>query len=259
MSDEAKRNLKNVMVLALVDKKLTEGEKQFIDRLRTRVGIDEKELRRLVSQVRQDPKKISLPRGGPAAKEAVRVLVETAKADGEVTHPEQKLLQRIARCVGLSRSQLDAMLSGGEEEVGEDEINARVDAIYAEFARWDAPTRCERIRELGDMGGAGVPALLYLMESYRTPDGMDNALELKTLVAEQLGRIGDERAAYYLVQQVNIGDIDDEISSSQLRYAAAEALGKIVGKDFARDQSGVEGARVWWTGPQSDPYDRLAF
>ena len=259
MSDEAKRDLKNVMVLTLADGRLSEQERKFIERMRERVGLDEAEFRRLVGEVRVNPKKISLPTDPIARREALRVLVEAALADGEVSPAEQNLLQRIADHIGMPQSDLETMLSGQEVQVDEAEITARVDTIYAEFAGWDEPTRSARVTELGDMGTQGGAALLQLMESYRTPDGMSDALALKTLAAEQLGQVRDERAVYYLAQQMNIGDEDDETSNAALRAAAAEAIGRIVGEDFARDSSGVEQARQWWGSPGAEQYNRLAF
>ena len=261
MNDIAKRNLRNVIVFSLVDGKLTDGEKKFIDALRARSGISADEFRELCDQVRQDRKRISLPRGGKEAEEVVRLLVQAAMADGQVSAEERSLLGRLAEHVGLGISAIEQLLSGraGGKQADDAELQARMDEIYKHFVQWDAPTRRERIQALGALGPHGVIALLRIMESYRAPDGAPNGLELTTLVAEQLGRIGDRRAIYYLAQQVSIGDSDDEITNAALRFAAAEAMGRILGEPFSADQRGVLAARAWWLSAGRREYDRLAF
>jgi len=107
-------------------------------------------------------------------------------------------------------------------------------------------------------GAAGAVLLLRILESYRTPDNAANALELKTMACEQLGDTADARAAYYLAQQVSIGDGEDEISSPELRTAAAEAMGKVVGEPFSRDSDGIDAARSWWSSPAAAEFQQLA-
>ncbi len=259
MDKQAKRDLKNVMVMALADGKLSQEEKNFIEQLRGKLAVEKSEFLELVRQVRDEGRKISLPRGGQAAEEAVKVLIEAAKADGVISPPEEKLLGRIAERVTSAAGQVEQALGGEVAEGNEDEVNTRIDEIYADFANWDAAARRKKLTELADLGGAAGLGLLHVLESYRAPDGLDNALELKLLVAEQIGRLGEDRAAYYLAQQVNVGDTDDDISNAALRYVVAEALGKIARMSFSRDQAGVEAARQWWLSPKSDSYDRLAF
>ena len=102
-------------------------------------------------------------------------------------------------------------------------------------------------------------SLLRVLETGRVPEGAADGLELKTLVAEHLGRLGDERAVYYLAQQVTIGEMDDEVTNGELRFAVAEALGRIADRPFSRDQGGVEAARKWWFAEGLRRYDHLAY
>ena len=257
MNERAASNLRNVIVLALVDGQLSDEEKQFIDVLRTKLGIDEGEFRDLCEQVRRDPKQLSLPRDAVEAEEAIRLLVEAAMADAQAGEREWKLLARLAAKAGLETSSIEQMLAeaGGAHQ---DEMEALAVEIYASFAQWDDPTRSEKVAALARCGRESVPPLQRLLERYRVPDGAAAALGLKTLVAAQLGRVGDDRAAYYLAQQVNIGDIDDENTNGALRSAAAEALGRVVGQEFSRDQDGVVAARAWWFSHGLPQYDRLA-
>lgn len=257
MKERAARNLRNVIVFALVDGQLSDEEKQFIDLLRTKLGIDEGEFRDLCEQVRQDPKQLSLPRDPVEAEEAIRLLVEAAMADAQAGEREWKLLARLAAKAGLETSSVEQMLAaaGGAHQ---DEMEALAVEIYAGFAQWDDPTRSAKVAALARFGRESVPPLLRMLESYRVPDGAADGLGLKMLVAEQLGRVGDDRAAYYLAQQVSIGDMDDEITSGAVRCAAAEALGRVVGQEFSRDQDGVVAARAWWFSYGIRQYDRLA-
>ena len=122
----------------------------------------------------------------------------------------------------------------------------------------DAQRRA-KLQELAAMGRGVVVPLLRVLESYKSPDGAPNALSLKARVAETLGELGDDRAVYYLAQQVNIGEQEDEITNAALRRASAAALGALVGAEFSADDEGVAAARQWWQGSGRRVYDRLAF
>ena len=261
MSDTAERNLRNVMVLALVDGKLDEAEKKLIDSLRTRMGIDEVDFRRLCAEVREDPQKLSLPTDCDEGVETIRLMVEMAAADGVVTDQENRVLQQLAQKAGLGEAGLEEILAEDrrQQDAHAAEIEAAVDEVYVSFHQWDAAVRRQKFEALGALGRAATIALLRMFESYRKPAGVDTALEMKILLVEQLGLLGDRRAAYYLVQQINLGDMEDEITSTALRSASAEALGKCTGRTFTPDPSGVEAARQWWLAEGSRRYNQLAF
>jgi tellurite resistance protein len=261
MDDKTRQDLANVMVFALVDGEVSDQEKRFIDALRIRLGVSDAELRDLVQQVRINPKHVVVPADAAEAAETVRLLVDLAAADGVIDPAEREVLVKIARRAGMDQATLEGMIgpAGEAAEAGEAQIDARVDEVYARFGAWDGSTRRAKLAEIAAYGRQAVPALIGLMESYRVPDGCGDSLELKALLAEQLGGLGDERAVYYLAQQVNIGDVDDEVTNAALRHAAAEALGQIVGEALSRDQEGVEAARTWWFAVGSRRYDKLAY
>jgi hypothetical protein len=146
-----------------------------------------------------------------------------------------------------------------EQRSVELELSHLADEIYQQFAGWPEPTQREKLDQFASAGEAAVVPLLRILESYRTPVGAANTLALKTMVCQQLGRLGDDRAVYYLCQQISLGDAEDEINSAVLRYAAAEALGRIIGRPFSPDAKGVQAAREWWLGPGRVRYDQLAF
>lgn len=261
MDEKARQNLRNVIVFALVDGKLSGQEKRFIESLRTKLGVDDAEFRDIVQQVRINPKKVELPSDPAEAAETVRLLMDLAAADEEIAPAERELLAKLARRAGADVSAVERTISAasGAAEAGESEINARVDEIYAQFGGWDSAARRQKLTELGAYGDEAVVPLLRLLESYRVPDGAEDSLELKALVVEQLGTLGDDRAVYYLAQQVNIGDMDDEVTNAGLRQVAAEAIGRIVGQSFSRGRQGVEEARKWWFATGVREYDHLAY
>jgi len=261
MNGETKRDLRNAIVLALADGRIGEAEKEYIDGLRRKLGLDAAEFRELLNQVRADPKRVSVPKDPQQAAAAVRLLVEVAEADGEIGEVERRCLRKLAEHIGLDCGQIDGMLrpQPAGEPVDDARLDAAVEEIYADFSEWDEGMRREKIGALGKTGRDGAITLLRMLESYRAPGGMTDALEFKTLIARELGRIGDPRAVYYLAQQATIGDVDDEITCSALRFAAAEAIGKIVGGEFGTDQQAIEAVRQWWGSPPAKPYDRVAF
>jgi hypothetical protein len=138
------------------------------------------------------------------------------------------------------------------------ELTHLADEIYQQFAGWPETTQREKLDQFASACDAAVVPLLRILESYRTPDGAADTSALKTMVCQQLGRLGDDRAVYHLCQQISLGDAEDEINSAALRYVA-EALGRIIGQPFTPDAQGVQTAREWWVGPARARYDQLAF
>jgi tellurite resistance protein len=259
MADEqAERDLRNVLVLALADGQLSEGEKQFIESLRKRLAIGQEEFSQICEQIRRNPAQVLLPRGSPEAERAIRLLVEAAAADGHVSPPERKVLAALARRAGLDESFVDQAAAAARPG-SQAALAALVEEVYARFAGWDGAVRRAKIEALAAASPDPAVTLLRMLESYRAPDGAADNLELKVLLAEQLGRLGDDRAVHYLSQQVAIGEMEDEITRAPLRQAAAEALGRILKQPFTRDQAGVQAARRWWFGGGLRKYDRLAF
>ena len=70
MADPNREVLKNVLLLAIADGRVSKAEKDFILRLRTRLGIDEDELAALVAEVQADRKPAPVPADPSAAREA---------------------------------------------------------------------------------------------------------------------------------------------------------------------------------------------
>ena len=261
MSETAERNLRNVIVLALVDGTPSDPEMQCIESLRQRLGIDEAEFRRLCQEVRQDPKKLSLPADQAEAMETVALLAQVASADGVVNADELRVLQAVAQRAGLGEADLDRLLHKDQEEQAAhaERVEALVEDVYESFQSWDPATRQAKFDELGALGRAATIPLLRVFESYRRPRDAQTALDMKVLTAAQLGRIADRRAAYYLAQQISLGDMEDEVTSTALRLASIDALGKCVGQSFSPDADGLEAARQWWSGAGIRAYNQLAF
>jgi len=249
MGDNAQQDLQNVIVMALIDKTLSDAEEQFIGSLRAKLGIDEATFGRICREVREDRSRLSLPRD-PA--KAVELLRQVALADGQISEAEQRILDRLVEHIGATASQ--------EERLSvELELPHLVDEIYEQFSGWSDTTQREKLDQFASAGTAAVIPLLHILESYRMAEGAADTLALKALVCQQLGRLGDGRAVYYLCQQISLGDAEDEINSAALRYAATEALGRIIGQPFTPDAQGVQAAREWWLGPGRAQYDHLAF
>ena len=249
------------MVMALADGKLAEPEKALIESLRERLGIDAETFRALCEEVRRDRSSVSLPEDRDQAQAALNVLIEMATADGRIQPAEQALLHHVGEYVGVDAPRVDQLADQalGASESERADIEAGVEEVYAQFESWDAATQARKVDALADRGRSAVVPLLRALESYRTPDGAANALAIKTLIARALGRLGDPRTVYYLCQQVNIGDADDEVTCAAFRFACAEAIGKIADEPFDASQAGVEAARQWWLSEASGRYDRLAF
>ena len=259
MRNNSERDLKNVMVMVLLDGKVTDEEKDFIEMLRIRLGVEADEFNNLVREVRAEPKRLNIPRD-QRGEETLRLLIETAETDGEISGRELGAIRKIGQFIGLDPSRLERMLPGAKLSPAEqDEITAAVEELYTDFASWDDATRRAKLQAIGSHRRASSKFLLGVLESYRAPDGMDNALEMKSLTAEQIGKLGDERAIYYLAQQISLGDSDDEITTAAFRAACATAIGQIVGETFSHDEEGVCAARQWWGDIGQQKYNRLAF
>ncbi len=257
-NDSAKRNVLNVLVMAGADGSISAPEKKFIHTLCQEHGIDTEQLRELTSQFRQNPRKLSLPSDPAELTRAIEMLASMAFADENLSGSEHKLLKRVADYAGMSPTHLEQIISDADP-VDEGMLYQRIEEIYTGFCRWDATTRQTKISELANMGRSALVTMLRILESYRRPDGMDTAAELKGLLIVQLGLIGDDRAVYYLAQILSLGSMDDETQETPLPWAAAEALGKIVNEPFTSDQTGLDAAQLWWESEKARQYDKLAY
>ena len=261
MTDTTK-DLRNVILFALADGEFNDDERTFAEAMASRLGMTDAELSELTAGAEAGDSKLLVPRDPDEARQLIQLLVDTAAADRIVTDKERRLLQRITRHVDMDESLLGQMIDDtlAAGAVDDAEIDRQLEDIYAHFNGWDTPTRAAKLEEFTRLGHQAVESLLRLLESYRTPDGAENALELKRLVAGKLGDLGDGRAVYYLVQHVNISHQEDEITNSALRYAAAEALGKITGKGFGPNEEGVRAIEAWWSSSSAEraKYDKLA-
>jgi len=258
---DAGRTMRNVLVLAVADGEVADAEKAYIESLRQKLGVDADEFHRLCREVRGGERSIVLPSDPAEAEATMAALAGLAAADEKISPVELRALQRIARRLGIDSARLDAMIdqAGGSDEMDDLAAAEMTEELYRHFAEWDAAARRAKIEAFTDMGRAAVKPLVRILESYRKPEDMPDANRLKTLVVEQLGRLGDSRPVYYLAQQVSIGDSDDEITCLDLRAAAAEAIGKITGEGFARDADGIAGARQWWQEAGRARYDHLMY
>ncbi|MFP4054021.1 MAG: hypothetical protein ACLFV7_09175 [Phycisphaerae bacterium] len=260
LNETARLQLRNVLCFALADGEVTDEEKEFVNTLRQKLGFDREAFSEMVEDVRRSPKKYSVPTTPQSARQMLQLLAECAMSDDRVSDNERSLLVTIGQRVNMSEVIIDEILGQvAVDKTGiEDELQKTVDEMYEKFGDWDEPTRRAKMQALGDEGQAAVVPLLRLLESYRVPDGCDNALEFKRLAVEQLGRIGDSRAVYYLAQHVSFGDTDDEVNDKALRAACADAISKITGEGFPPDQEGIENARQWWLSRGSVEYTNLA-
>jgi len=247
-------------VFALADGDYNDEERAYIEKLADRIRLTPEQLAELTAQAK-DGAKFSLSRDPKEARQMIGCLVTTAAADGKVTPTERRLLMRIARHTNLNESLVAELIDKALAAVSVDdaEIRRRTDDIYINFHGWSPATRAAKLDEFARYGHQAVQPLLRMLESYRAPNGEPNSLDLKRLIATKLGDLGDGRSVYYLVQQVTIGEQDDEITCSALRWAAAEALGRITGHGFSADEAGVAAVRNWWTTktPDRAKYDKL--
>jgi uncharacterized tellurite resistance protein B-like protein len=255
MQEQERWMLRNVMVMTMADGKVTDEEKKFIERLREKLGVDAESFRQLCQDIRENPKLVKMPSDLAEAEQAIRLMAEAAAADGPISPPEQQALERLARHAGVSSPVLEVIMAQAE---GADlaKLEAAVAEIYVDFANWDAPTRSAKFAALGAAGRPAVLPLLRMLESYRSPDGAADPLEMRILVIDQLKAMSDIRSVYYLAQQIGL-DGADEVTNPAVRAAAAEAIGHIVDQPFTRDDVGVAAARQWWRGGAMKTFDTL--
>lgn len=254
---DVRNQLLNVLVFSLADGKVTEEEKQYIGRLRDRLGVATEEFSALVKQVRDGHRSLAVSSDPVLSGQTFELLLELAQADGEIANREETILRKVGRRAGLTEMEISERLAGRPETDSDRVLSPRIEELYRKFSEWDEATRKARVNTLSETRGS-VVALLRIMESYRTPDGASNGLGLKMLIAEQIGLRDDPRAVYYLAQQINLGNGEDELTSQAFREVVAEAIGRLVGQPFMRDEAGVASVRRWWNDIGRHEYSQLA-
>jgi uncharacterized tellurite resistance protein B-like protein len=260
--------LRNIIVFTLADGVIHDVERQYIHAIGAQLEISAPEIEDVIAEVQAGKKSITIPQDSDDARRLVHYLVQAAAVDHDISKRERLVLSKLAQRAGLTESEVMVMIEEELRALGNDSLNnpdapddgvldAQIEAIYAGFTTWDAATRTAKLDELADLGRYAVVPMLRMLESYRNPEGARDALELKAMLAERLGQLGDSRAVYYLTQQVNIGDSDDEITCLALRTTAAMAVGHIISEPFTPDQAGINAVREWWLRTGRAEHDRL--
>jgi tellurite resistance protein len=260
MTDRNLQTVRNAIVMTLLDGDISEEEQNYLGELRDGLGLKQSDIETLMEEIRENPNRMSIPRG-PEGREALSVMIRAAQADGTICENERRVLEKVGRFLELGESEIAAMINDAEitPEL-QRQLDRQIDALYSEFGQWDDSQRAAHLDAMAAAGRAAVVPLIRILESYRTPEQTDDPLLHKRMVVEQLGRLGDVRAVYYLAQQVSL-DTDDEISSPALRHVCAEAIAAITGEMFRDEQEGpfLDNARRWWRDKGQKAYNRLAY
>ncbi len=260
MNDNAGVSLRNVIVLALADGKLAPEERTFIEELRKKLDINKEDFNELCRQVKEDRTSITVPKGEDEVRDMLQLLVQTAAIDGQMDPTEHKFLLGIVRHAGIPEMEFERMVASciGPSREQLAILEKHTALIYAHFNEWDQAKRCEVLDEMAAEGMPATIPMLRMFESYRVPDGAEDALELKIMLAEYLGNTSDSRVVYYMYQQATIGEMEDETTSSELRQAALAAISKIVEVDFSDTKDGKRMIADWWKTPDGQEYVSLA-
>ena len=96
--------LKAVLALAAVDGKIARAERGVFESLAARIGVGRVSLDAMIEKARREPagrdELFELTTSDPA--HAFKLLVATARIDGEITDTERELLLVIASALGIS-------------------------------------------------------------------------------------------------------------------------------------------------------------
>lgn len=275
--------MRAVLVTAIADGVVRGEEQSLIRRLRRKLGIDDARLQALVAELRSAMQPDALlPSRSEERREALLLMVITAQIDGEIDGREREVLQKMADRLGFDAPAFSHILETGiarahrlrgDARIGEavahavtavDSAAARaraeqlVQIMYAQY--FDRPSVHRELDELVALGSSAAIPLIRAFESYRRPRPPATPAQFKALLAETLGRIGDQRAVYYLASTVALGDEeDDETNTTELRITVAKALSLLVGERFSPDAAGVRAAREWWSGVGGRSYQSLSF
>jgi tellurite resistance protein len=107
--------LKAAMSLAIADGQVTRGEWGIIERLAARAGVGRVSLDAMLARAESDPTAkdelfTSVRAKGPRA---LKLLVATARLDGEISPEERELLVEIAGRLDITGAQFDEVYSAG--------------------------------------------------------------------------------------------------------------------------------------------------
>ena len=104
MSDESNQEvLRAVLAVAAADGKFTHSEKGIFETLAERVGVSAMGVWRMKTELRsEDARKNLLKKQVPNPEAALKLLVATARIDGEISPEERTLLDTCAKNLGIS-------------------------------------------------------------------------------------------------------------------------------------------------------------
>jgi len=118
--------------------------------MRQRLEVSDKEFRKLLSDVRSHPNRVSLPQDPAEAARTVELLAEFAAADNKVSARERGLIRRVGEKLGLPPSRIESILNqaSGAELADPSQVEQRTRELYAQRAQWDDAQRRAKLQEL---------------------------------------------------------------------------------------------------------------
>jgi tellurite resistance protein len=93
--------IRAVVAVLAADGKIGEEERGFLERLGKRLGVAEDGLERALDEVRKGEMTLEFPEDVAERKRLFDMMAEAARADGDVSPEEEKLLELVASRLGI--------------------------------------------------------------------------------------------------------------------------------------------------------------
>lgn len=107
---ERRELVRNLMIMAAVDGRLTQREIELLADRCDGWGIDEDEFSEIVENALADQSRLTLPNTPAAREELLRELIHMMAADGRLSESEKSLFAIFAVAMDLSQTEIQAII-----------------------------------------------------------------------------------------------------------------------------------------------------
>ncbi len=116
MDSQNRRRWHNLLVAAMVDKTLTDPEKEHLETIRKRIGISAKEANEVVKAIRGGDNALQLAGAREEKVETLRDLIGVCLADGDISAKEQSMLDSIGGHLSISEHEVQQIIRSVQGE-----------------------------------------------------------------------------------------------------------------------------------------------
>lgn len=148
MESQSRRRWHNLLVAAMVDKSLSDKEKEYLEAIRKEIGVSADEANEVVQEIRGGNNTLLLSGSRGEKVNTLRDLIGICLADGDISAKEQSMIDALGEKLGVSEHEISGLIEGVRKGETHDEEAAA--ARIADPAASSDPIKAQPVQEAPD-------------------------------------------------------------------------------------------------------------